>query len=343
MALLFVDGFDYWDNYVTSWALPGKWTTSYFFPDYAPAAGRHASGYCIHQYADYGYLYKTLESNYITILVGLAFNATNTDDVSPFLKLGDAATVHLYLQMDASRHIALYKGDGSLLGTGVAELANGTWYYIEAKATIADVSGECIVRVNEVEQINYSGDTRNAANAYVNRVTLFGRNDHSYYDDFIILDTTGPAPFNDFLGFIRVDTIRPSGAGSNTEWVPSAGSNYQCVDETRITAATIGSDYVAVSGEAHTDTYAMANVPVDLTGSVFAVATNVVAFKAGTAVTSVVPALLIGGNMYSGESLDASVLAYTNYQDIQTVSPATAAAWTSGELNALEFGIIKKY
>lgn len=348
MALIFVDGFDYFTASGGYEYLPGKWTGNIGGgASYTMVAGRHG-GYAFQSRIDGSGLYKDLGANYETLIAGFAFWYTTGYSAvnATFFELMDSTTVHLYLRLNTSGELALYRGDGTLLAEGFSVLVGSTWYYIEIKAKISDTVGTCVVRANEVVQFSISGeDTRNGANAYINRVRISGTNYDvpTYIDDFIVLDTTGPAPFNDFLGFIRVDTIRPTGAGSNAEWVPSAGSNYQCVDETQLTAATIGSDYVTVSGEGKTDTYAMANAPVDMTGSIFAVATNVVAFKSGTAVTSVVPAMLIGGNMYSGESFDASPAAYTNYQDFQTVNPATSAVWTSGELNALEYGIIKKY
>jgi hypothetical protein len=337
MALLFVDGFDY-EAYNA--LLPGKWTAISL--QKALAAGRHGGLAVPIYHKSSEYMYKDLGTNYATLIVGFAFLYTSLGTyVDKFLELMDAGTAHLYVALNSSRQLVLSRGDGTVLATGFSALAPDIWYYIEIKATINNSTGTCIIRANEVEQFSISGvDTQNTANAYINRVQISGIEDAQYvwFDDFVILDTTGPAPFDNFLGFIRVDTIRPTGAGSNAEWIPSAGSNYQCVDET---VQNAGTDYVATSGE-KIDTYAMANVPVDMTGSIIAVATNAVALKVGTAVTSVVPALLIGGNTYSGESFDASALVYTNYQAIKTVNPATGAAWTSGELNALEYGILKK-
>jgi hypothetical protein len=65
-------------------------------------------------------------------------------------------------------------------------------------------------------------------------------------DDFYVCDGSGAAPHNAPLGDMRIDVIRPNGAGAATAWTPTgAASNWDAVndltpdgDTTKVSAAT---------------------------------------------------------------------------------------------------------
>ena len=40
-----------------------------------------------------------------------------------------------------------------------------------------------------------------------------------------MLDGSGPAPFNDFLGDVRVDARYPTAEGANSAWTPLSGTD----------------------------------------------------------------------------------------------------------------------
>ncbi len=80
-----------------------------------------------------------------------------------------------------------------------------------------------------------------------------------FFDDFYRGNDQGSVN-NNFLGDIRIDVINPNGAGNYTDLTPSAGANYECVDETLLDS----SDYVEGANVAEKDSYSYESVPTDI-------------------------------------------------------------------------------
>lgn len=77
----------------------------------------------------------------------------------------NGTTEHLILTLDPSTHLLkLYRGQDKavLLATGARVLQLGVWYSIEVAVHIADAGGTVVVRINELEDINFTGDTNQA-------------------------------------------------------------------------------------------------------------------------------------------------------------------------------------
>jgi hypothetical protein len=172
---------------------------------------------------------------------------------------GDAAaTGHMCMNIAFDGHLTLRRSIsplGTIIATSSAVISENVWHYLEVQATIADAGGICIVRLDGVEVINFVGDTKNAGTLTTVSSIDLGGIQTSYFDDFYALDGLGAAPYNTFLGDRVVKAMRPDGAGASTGFTPSAGANYQCVDEDPWTTA----DYVAAAAAA-TDLYTHSDV-----------------------------------------------------------------------------------
>jgi hypothetical protein len=102
-------------------------------------------------------------------------------------------------------------------------LIPATYPFLEIFAHVASSGGALTLRLNGVVVATFIGNTQRTANAWVNQI-FWGNNQSSgitnQYDDIYILDTTGPAPFNTFLGPGRLQTDGPTQdsatAGLNT-------------------------------------------------------------------------------------------------------------------------------
>ncbi len=332
MALVFMDGFDAGDAAL-------KWNT-YTASGVGGADTPHGSGMALVMASSGSQVRKFITP---TSKITIGFHNKILGIISagvPFCNLyGDTGvTLHLGLRWDAgSSTLSLYRAGSVLLATSPAVLNAAVWNHVEMQATINDTTGTCVVKVNGVTVINYVGDTRNAGtstnidNVYFNRNQFDTYVDNVYICDHVDATATQGAPNNDFLGDVRCITLAPNGAGTSTQFTPSAGANYTCVDELPYSAT----DYVTGS-TTQRDTYATADLAAGYT--ILATQQNVIARKSDAGALSVRSSVRSGGSFYAGadEALAAGDL---TFRTIRGVDPATSALWTTANLNAAEFGV----
>jgi hypothetical protein len=154
-------------------------------------------------------------------------------------------------------------------------------------------------------------------------------------DDLVVWDgSTGSN--NDFLGDVRVVLSSPqAGNGSNTGLTCSAGTDHGAlVDDTTQDGDTTFNAGTSVGVK---DTYNMTDL-TGVTGTVKAVAVQLIARKDLTGLKQVCPVWRIGGVDYDGATVQPGTT-YTALRQIYTVSPATSAAWTVSEINSAELGM----
>lgn len=278
-----------------------------------------------------------------TFVVGFGAKFPNTNTSTSFWYVHDGVAIHLSLRMTSFGALNLYRGDGTtLLATSTATpfSIGGVWRYVEVKATIDDVAGSVTVRVDGTPIINYSGDTRNGSTATVTTMVLFnlGNPGTTYFDDVYALDTTGPAPYNDFLGDIVVRTLLPNGDGDSSGWLGSDGNsvnNSLLVDE----ATSSMTDYVAANVSGTSDLYALTDVPS--TYDVLAVREVVYATKSDGGVSPVLLPQAKGsaGTVRTDTALPALSTTPLPYgADIRTTDP-DGNALTAARLNAMQIGV----
>jgi hypothetical protein len=276
-----------------------------------------------------------LTGNPATVITGFAYKGSTTGQLTALVYFRDGATAHVGLGIDAANRLFVFRGTtATVLGTAANPLLAGSWDYVEFKALVADAGGTAEVRVNGTAVITLSGqDTRNGGTAQVTNV-LFAPGGTNIADicDWYIADTTGTAN-NDFIGDLRVREQYPNGAGTYTDFTPSAGSNYQAVDETAQDGDTT---YVESSTVGHKDTYAYAN----LSGSptIKGARLLLLAKKDDAGARSIAPTVKSGATEDDGATAALST-SYVYYSKIWETDPNSAAAWTAANLNAAEFGV----
>jgi hypothetical protein len=159
-----------------------------------------------------------------------------------------------------------------------------------------------------------------------------GQNGVPVFDDFYICDTSGSFN-NDFLGDARIKAVFPDGAGNYTEWTPSAGSNYQAVDENPPDDDTT---YVSSSTPNQRDTYTFGASGLP-SSTVKAVVVNMQARKddGGTREIAGMARSSSTDGVAATQTLASS---YANYQGIFETDPNTSAAWGLSAVDGAEFG-----
>jgi hypothetical protein len=322
MALLFMDGFEANDMALKWSSITGMAGTN--------ASTRFGVGTCTSGGAG-SWLQKSIPAA-ATVIIGFAYIPAAWSATS-FLRLkGDTnTTLHLQLCQDAAGHLVLQR-NATTIATGTVVLPIGAWHYIELSATINDTTGTCVVRVDGVTDISFTGDTKNAGtNTTIDSVTIWVPASLSWFDDLYICDGTGSTN-KAFLGDVRVQTLMPTGAGASTQLTPSVGNNYDNVNDIPYVSTTYNSSSTA----GDRDTYALADL-IAGTASVFAVQDVILASKSDSASASIKAAIKSGGTVYydATQLLGASIAASCA---VREVDPATSAAWTLANVNALEFG-----
>lgn len=270
--------------------------------------------------------------------MGLAMSINNIDgQVRPYLYLyGDGGTtLHLSMGYTSSSFI-VYRGNigSTVLASYPYVFTASSWYSLEISATIADSGGTCVVKLNGATVINFTGDTKNGGtNTTIDRIYLGSNGGFTAsFDDLYVCDATGPAPYNTFLGDVRIYTSTPSGAGASTQFTSSSGANYSAVDELPYSAT----DYVYSGTSGHRDTYAISDLPA-ATGNILAVQNNIVAKKTDAAAASLKPAIVSGGTVYYGSTVNLGP-SDTVISDLRVNDPATSSTWTASGVNGLEAG-----
>lgn len=243
---------------------------------------------------------------------------------------------------------ACYRDGGGGYGTVLASSAPGrvaaaTWNYIEAKIKVHNTSGEVEVRVNGVVVLSATGiNTRHqTANNYFTRVGIGGTNgfsatwEYSYFDDFYYCDDAGTVN-NTYLGDVRLGAIYPNGVGSSTVWTPvGIAANWGAVSEhspdddtTYVWANTVGND----------DLYTMDDVAATVSG-IKGLLINCRIRKDDATARTYAALVKPSGSAASEVATRTVPGGYSNQQDVSELNPATSAAWTAAQVNAMEAGI----
>jgi len=249
-----------------------------------------------------------------------------------FFDFEDSGTVQCSINLNGSGNLEFRRGTATILATGTATISTGTWYHIEAKVTVDNTSGAAEIKVNGTTDINVSSvDTTTTANDYANRLSIVNAANNKDFDDFYICDTTGSLN-NDFLGDKVVELLKPAGAGTNTDWTPLSGSNYQNVDEIPADSDTT---YVSSSTNGDKDTYDFDNLSV-IKSNVRGLQISLVA-KNVTSGAEIAPLVRSGGTDYTGtkSSLTSS---YGTVLQIYETDPDTSSQWNKANVNSAEFG-----
>lgn len=259
---------------------------------------------------------------------------------------GDAgATTHLTVNFDANGRLQLRRGlyNGTIIATSShTPVAANTWHFYEIEWTIADAGGICKVRLDQVEVINFVGDTRNGGTNLTIDAIGAGFGDtttRSNMDDLYVCDDTGIAPKNTFLGDVAIREQRANGNGATNQWIGSDGNsvdNYLNVDEIPFSTA----DYTGrvSTATAERDLYAFA----DLTGTiptVFAVQVHDYAAKTDAGAGSIKTiARSSGGTVVGSAALPLSTTAGVVSGAILNTDP-DGATWTKALVDSTQFGV----
>jgi len=280
----------------------------------------------------------------------IAYNST-------LIKIAEGASYHCRVNLNPAGTFTLIQNIGSaenssgatILAHSVGGIAGGSWAYLEFKWDLDGGSFE--IRVNGSTVLDYTGTITenellfNSLGVW-NGIKILGITSQAtplltlrmadlYLAD---LESADADDVSDFLGDGTIETIRPNAAGAASAWTPSAGSNYQNVDDDA--AADDDATYNSTTAPNTIDSYNFENLPA---GSVVnGVHVNILARKAATGSAAIAPVYRQGGVNYVGPTQGVASEDYDRYvMQPMDLNPATSAKFTESEINANEFGVKK--
>lgn len=225
---------------------------------------------------------------------------------------------------------------GGNFSSALPVMTFNAWYFIQIRVFIADSGGTVDVYVNGTLKHSYVGDTKTTANNTVNQWALFNCGSNRYAN-VLLYDETGSAP-NAKTPETRIFADLPQNAGAATGFTPSAGANWQCVDEQPNDGDTT---YVSAAAATVDDTY---SYPAAIPGGsiVYAVMVELVARKDDAGLNDLDSLIRSGGTTYAAGDTFGLTATYQRYRSVATVDPATGAAWSVSAANTAEVGVRRK-
>ena len=325
MALLFMDGFDAGD-------LALKWNSSTGNTT-SNTTTRFNAGRSAFFGGGSNYIIKYLPAS-SEIYVGFAAMLATINTVTIMNVYTDSGvSAQLNITIAAGYALSVRRGTTVLFTTPMATI-NAGWNYIELRAKIDSAAGAAELIVNGMSVGSFTGNTKNTGTSTNIDGIQFtnGASINWYIDDVYVCDATGPAPYNTFLGEVRMHTLTPNAAGSSTQFTPSAGANYATVDELPYSAT----DYVTSSTTGHRDTYSVSDLPTS-PGTILAVQNNIIAKRTDATPVDLKPTIVSAGTPYYGANVSLTASDIT-YRDLLVSDPATGVSWTASGVNAAESG-----
>jgi len=257
---------------------------------------------------------------------------------------GTQATFGIALNPDGS--FSLYNfGSGTTLAISSGVLRNATWAYVEVKWTVDKVAGVCIIHVNGVEIMNYSGVL--FCDTYPNAPPPVAWTSIKYLgctstttsplltmrmDSFYLLDQV--APNASFLGDINIKVLLTDADGPTVAWTPTGGANFANVNDNPPNGDT---SYNAATALGTVDLYSFQ--PVGVTPIAAQQCIYVRRTVPGSAgIQSVFRA---GSTNYNSPAQAVPNDTYSFLRFPYDTSPATGIAFTAAEIDSGWFGLNK--
>lgn len=340
MSLIHIEGFD--DSIASGSAgLPPGWTTTNF--TFNTSYSRFGVGMGVTQS---GGAYWALPSAKTELIVGISVRIVTASSIGSandyFFGFGNTNdTTQFVIAPWFGGGVCLRRGNGAgavVYSTMNGGIQQGGTYYIEAKVKLSDTVGSAVVRVNGVEVINQTNiDTKETTGADDTITNIYIDSGGRYYfDDLYIADTGGSAPYNNFLGDVRVYSLLPNANGDFSQGLGSDANstdNYLLVDE----AVPSSTDYVDL-GTGEKDTYGFADTAFASGATVLAVQTTSHLLKTDTGTITAQNVARLGTNESLGSVINPSTSAVP-YHTVFESKPG-GGSWTKADVDSAQFGVV---
>lgn len=257
-------------------------------------------------------------------------------DSAPAIYFRDASgVVNATIGFSSSGTLRLFRSHNTVIASG-NPIALNTWYCLEAHLKIDNSDGIAQVKMNGVQEIDYTGDTQSSGDAGITTVQLGGQEKdfcylYGYFDDIAINDTSGTEN-NSWIGRGGIYLGEVDGAGEHAEFTPASGNNWENVDEIPPDDDT---SYVESDTLGHRDLYTTGGI-TPTSGTISAVQWLARAKMVDAGIGNLQRLVRHDGVDYAGADNPMST-SYSYLSDIMELAPDDTA-WTIAKVNALQVG-----
>ena len=317
MARIFMDGWEHGNALAL-------WTSGVSNPSCSTGISGMSGTYCLY---NPGNVLVDLPSTYTEMYASCKWRLLQLQKDCLAFSKGTTKICGIYV--NPSGFLVARIGDTDVATGTKLILTNTITYRIEVYFKMDDSVGRVIVKVDDIIDIDFTGDTKPGADADFDRLglgTVFGAN--GYFDD-VVLDDSG------WVGITEIVGLKPSGAGNSTQWSPSAGSNYQCVDEVPYNDA----DYVSETVAAQKDLFAIEDLASTPDAIKCVTVTGRVVKDGSPTPANVRLVTRTESTDYNGDDEAVPLNNPKFINKMWEINPNTTSAWTESDINALEIGI----
>ncbi len=344
MTLLAANGFDTYDNITELVALDSRFsliTAAGGSSTLPTTGGRFGGGHLLINSGNNGETSTKLDITPLqpaTVFFGISFFSPVVSSASDFLVFKEGTNTHVRLRQIATGTTVEVYILGVLQVT-TFELSKTQWHRIEVQLTVNNTTGVLTINLDGTQVFTVSGiDTQQGSNAWTDVFSMQSNVPTSaptvLFDDLTLNDDQGG--INDgFLGDVRIQTLRPTSAGFVTNFTPSAGANWENVDET--TGPDDDTTFNETSIATDQDLYNISNL-TGTVASIKAVVIRATARKDDAGSRTIELLSRTGGSTDVGAT-QTLLTTYSNFEEIHEVDPDTAVAWTPAGVDASQIGL----
>jgi len=220
-----------------------------------------------------------------------------------------------------------------LLETGTYYFSQNSTYHLEVRYVPNDTTGVFQVKVNDILDIDFTGDTTSGAaevdNIWIGSILNLGS--QLYIDDVVIDD-------DNWIGPSRIYPLYPTGVGNSILWTPSVGSNWQTLDE----VPPSDSDYTQTNAPDDLDLYSASNLPAEAVIVKSVQLSSRIYKEVASTPQNIAFAVRSGGSDYLSSDIAVADTLGVNLHNLWETNPDGDVPWTPTTVNALEIGIKSK-
>lgn len=240
----------------------------------------------------------------------------------------------LFNWSSVSNMVSVYNYATSSWNWGSVTCAPSTYHILEFYLKIDDSNGVIQTRINGIDDISFSGDTKVGTNTTATewRVKGIGQ----CYDDIALNSTSGSAD-NSWCGDGHIEYHPANGNGDTNDWTNSSGNktnNYTYVDDIPSNSDT---DYVSASAVGAQDMYNVTDY-TSTNRSVRRIWAESMSKDVSLTSKKIKIGFKTGGTTYLASASTTLGSSYARVVgDVATVNPSTGLAWTGTDINAIQF------
>lgn len=223
---------------------------------------------------------------------------------------------------------------GAVLGASDPLLipVNG-WQWVEVKGVIDAVAGAVTVRVNNTEVVALTGVNTAPYGATVRKIGAMRGSNDFHTQHWVLSDDTGAAPWNTFLGDVRVQTLFPTADDAVQFTHVGLGSNW--LNAAKVPPVPF-TDYNASSTVGEQDTFVMAPPSSDL-GVIYGVHVKPLVYKSDAGARSGASVLKSDATTAVGATTVLSETA-AQLKTMYQADPHTTAQWAPADAALIKVG-----